>query len=116
MEGYDRRPEFGVGQAGLVSTVEDYRRFGQMLITGGITQQGQRIPGKRDRPFFAYQSAFKGTGLHQWGGTHCAATDMAILTAYLNPAQAGTNAPAGEYGWDGWPATYITLDPTNDFL
>ncbi|MBP7348645.1 MAG: beta-lactamase family protein [Butyrivibrio sp.] len=116
MEGYDRAPEFESGGAGLVSTVEDYRRFGQMLLTGGITQQGQRILGKETVRFLR---------TNQLSKELIASMGWDSLRGYgygnfnrilLDPAQAGTNAPAGEYGWDGWLGTYITLDPTNDFL
>ncbi len=34
----------------------------------------------------------------------------------LDPAAYQTNAPVGEFGWDGWLGTYMTLDPSNDFM
>ena len=32
---YTKRPEFEIGGAGLVSTVNDYEKFAQMLLNGG---------------------------------------------------------------------------------
>ena len=116
MEGYDKAPAFESGGAGLVSTVEDYRRFGQMLLAGGITQQGQRVLGKETVRFLR---------TNQLSKELIASMEWDSLRGYgygnfnrilLDPAQAGTNAPSGEYGWDGWLGTYITLDPSNDFL
>ena len=42
MEGYDEKPAFESGGAGLVSTVEDYGKFAMMLANGG-TYDGVRI-------------------------------------------------------------------------
>ena len=116
MEGYDQAPAFESGGAGLVSTVEDYRRFGQMLLAGGITQQGQRILGKETVRFLRTNQLSKeliaSMGWDSLRGYGYGNFNRVLL----DPAQAGTNAPAGEYGWDGWLGTYITLDPSNDFL
>lgn len=116
MEGYDKAPAFESGGAGLVSTVEDYRRFGQMLLAGGITQQGQRILGKETVRFLRTNQLSKeliaSMGWDSLRGYGYGNFNRVLL----DPAQAGTNAPAGEYGWDGWLGTYITLDPSNDFL
>lgn len=36
---------------------------------------------------------------------------MRVLTS---PAEAGFNAGAGEYGWDGWMGCYFSVDPDED--
>ena len=36
---------------------------------------------------------------------------MRVLTS---PVEAGFNAGAGEYGWDGWMGCYFSVDPDED--
>ncbi|MFR0789635.1 MAG: hypothetical protein ACLSHW_02455 [Lachnospiraceae bacterium] len=43
----DRRPAFESGGAGLVSTIDDYSHFAQMLLNGG-SYKGKQILGSGD--------------------------------------------------------------------
>lgn len=115
MEGYDQAPAFESGGAGLRSTVEDYRRFGQMLLAGGITQQGQRILGK-ETVRFTYQSAFKGADCI-YGGIRLRGYGYGNFNrVLLDPAQAGTKR-SGRRIRMGRVAWYLyNADPSNDFL
>lgn len=116
MEGYSKAPAFESGGAGLVSTIEDYRKFGQALLNGGKAENGNRILGAKTVKFMrtpavseemlsvANWDSLKGYGYGNFN------------RVLMDSARGGTNAPVGEYGWDGWLGTYITLDPEDDFL
>ena len=116
MEGYEKAPSFESGGAGLTSTIEDYRKFGQMLLNEGTTIEGRRILG-RETVRFLRSNQLTAQLIDSMGWESLRGYGYGNFNrVLLDPAAAGSNAPAGEYGWDGWLGTYITLDPTNDFL
>lgn len=111
-----RAPLFESGGAGIVSTIEDFRHFGQMLLNGGISEDGTRILGKETVRFMRTNQLTPG---------QLQTTEWDSLQGYgygnfnrvlLDPAACQTNAPVGEFGWDGWLGTYMTLDPSNNFM
>ncbi len=116
MEGYDHAPSFESGGAGLVSTIEDYRRFAQMLLHEGKTEEGETILGKETVRFMRTSQVSpemveeaKWESLRGYGyGNFC--------RVLQDPALASSNVPAGEFGWDGWLGTFVSMDPTNDLL
>lgn len=116
MEGYDHAPAFESGGAGIVSTMEDFRRFGQMLLNEGVSEDGTRILGKETVRFMRTNqlpaNVIETMGWDSLQGYGYGNFNRVLLS----PAQYSTNAPIGEFGWDGWLGTYITLDPTNNFL
>lgn len=111
-----KEPAFESGGAGLLSTIDDFRRFGQMLLNEGLSEDGTRILGKETVRFMR---------TNQLSQKQIETTEWESLKGYgygnfnrvlLDPAAYQTNAPIGEYGWDGWLGTYITLDPSNNFM
>lgn len=111
-----KAPAFESGGAGIVSTIGDFRNFGQMLLNGGTSQDGTRILGKETVRFMR---------TNQLTPEQIMTTQWDSLQGYgygnfnrvlLDPAAYQTNAPVGEFGWDGWLGTYMTLDPSNDFM
>jgi CubicO group peptidase (beta-lactamase class C family) len=106
---FTERPTLIEGAVGLLSTVPDYVRFGQMLLnkgelngvrllsaktvetmtTNGLSDDVQKIRG----------------GSMGWG--------LANVNVLLNPAP---NDPAsrGEYGWDGTAGTIFWVDPVKE--
>lgn len=109
--GFDRPPMFESGGGGLVSTVDDFLRFGRMLLAGGVHEDrrllseaslaemltDQITPGqKAASPWFP--ADFWDT--HGWGlGT-------AVITA---PAQR-----AGRFGWWGGYGAAFWCDPASE--
>lgn len=106
-------PAFESGGAGLVSTIGDYSRFVKMLMGSG-TYNGINILGRKTVEFMRTNcltpeqmktldwDSMKGHGYGNF---------MRVLTS---PAEAGFNAGAGEYGWDGWMGCYFSVDPDED--
>ncbi|KAA6457211.1 beta-lactamase family protein [Acidobacteria bacterium AB60] len=116
---YSKPPTLASGGGGMVSTIEDYYRFAQMLANGGelsgarvlapasvhlmtsnhlspaIIDGGYGIGSQRIRPGFGY-------------GYNCAVE--------YDPAMA--NLPDGKdtFLWDGAAGTWFWVDPTNDIV
>ncbi len=108
----DIRPGFASGGGGLVSSINDYMRFGQMLLNKG-TFKGNRILGPETVAFMAspqlnpeqmtmYWEKNKG---YNYGRL------MAIRT---EKGLAPTLGNIGEYGWSGWLGTQFINDPVQN--
>ncbi|HAZ85235.1 MAG TPA: serine hydrolase, partial [Eubacterium sp.] len=115
MEGYDEKPAFESGGAGLVSTVEDYGKFAMMLANGG-TYDGVRI-------LSPYTVEFMGNNqldaqcrrdltwetLRGYGyGNLCRVMDT--------PQCTGCSVQLGAFGWDGWTGNYFLIDPVENMV
>jgi len=116
MEGFNHAPQFESGGAGIVSTMDDFRKFGQMLLNDGISEDGQKILGKETVRFYRTnqlpQKVIDSMNWESLDGYGYGNFNRVLL----DPTKYQTNAPIGEYGWDGWLGTYITLDQSNNFL
>lgn len=107
---WGRPPIFPDGAAGLVSTIDDYHAFGQMLLNGG-THGSQRILSrpaieamttdqltaeqKANSPFFPGFWDNRGWGL-----------GLSVITR-----RDGIAASPGRFGWDGGYGTSWSSDP-----
>lgn len=116
IEGYEHLPNFESGGAGLVSTLDDYMRFAQMLLHDG-TWNGVRILSKTSvdflhTPAFAYEAFQKDQDWYSLKG-HNYGNFVRILE---NLSENAANASIGEYGWDGWVGTYFVINPKEKFI
>ncbi len=112
-EYYKSDVAFESGGAGLVSTVEDYSHFTQMLLNKG-TYNGARILGRKTVEYMA-QNHLKPEqmGALNWD-SNLGCGYGCLMRVLLNQSVAGTNASLGEYGWDGWTGNYMNVDPAED--
>ncbi len=113
----DRMPAFQSGGAGLCSTIDDYMRFGLMLVNGGQLD-GQRILNRQTVSFMSsaqlsapLQQKFDQKMPHLSGYTYCN-----LLRIAKNPTECKVITSKGEYGWDGWLGPYIGIDPANKLV
>ena len=112
---WSRPPAFPAGGGGLVSTVDDYLAFGQMLLHKGrqgrerilsrpsieaMTSDQLTPQQKAASPFFP---AFWDT--HGWG------FGVAVVTR-----RDGLSATPGRFGWDGGYGTSWASDPAEDMV
>lgn len=106
------QPAYEAGGAGLVSTIDDYARFAQMLLNGG-SYGGRQILAPQTVRYLtggglanAQQAAFfrKWVGLEGHTYTH-------LLRRVTDPGQCAILARADEYGWDGWLGCYMANFP-----
>ena len=92
------------GGAGLFSTMEDYRRFAQMLLNEGEWNGHRFLEKDTVKQMRTHQVAVSLTGEKQtlgWGLSMRCCLD-------------GQTLPKGAYGWSGSYGTHFWVDPTND--
>ncbi len=114
-EYYGADVAFESGGCGLVSTVEDYSHFAQMLVSGGCFN-GRRILGRKTVEFMTrnhlredQRELFNWDSL--WGyGYGC------LMRVLMEQGAAQSNVSAGEFGWDGWTGNYVMMDPKEDLV
>ena len=110
--GMDQPPRYEAGGAGLASTIDDYKRFSQMLLNGGI-YKGTRILSPKTVEYMTthhlteqqlpnLEKTWPNLAGHSYGNL------MRVLT---DPGLALYEAYEGEYGWDGWLGTYFFNAP-----
>ncbi len=111
---WSRPPAFPDGGAGLVSTVDDYLAFGQMLLNKGKHGR-ERILSRpsvetmtTDQITTEQKAASGFAGLwdnHGWG------FGVAVVTK-----RDGVAAVPGQYGWNGGYGTSWSTDPAEDMV
>ncbi len=114
-EYYGEDVAFESGGAGLVSTIEDYSHFAEMLLQGGV-YKGVRILGRKTVAFMAQNHLTPSQMVSlNWDSVrgHGYGCLMRVL---LNQGEAGTNGSLGEFGWDGWTGNYVTIDPGEELV
>ncbi len=106
-------PSYLSGGGGLVSTMDDYARFAQMLVNGGVLD-GVRILSPRTVKLYSQNHApaealpygFAANDLYHAGYGYSLGTRV-----LMDVSQSGLDGSAGEFGWDGAFATYFWVDP-----
>ena len=106
--------EFCVGgsSGGIVTTVGDYARFGQMLLNGGELD-GVRVLGRRTVDLMVGNHTgnmaipITGPGFH-WG--------LGVATYHGRDRPAPLIRSVGSYGWDGAAGTTYWADPGEELL
>lgn len=106
---YDREPAFQSGGAGLVSTLDDYAAFAQMLLNGG-EYNGKRILTKESVSFLTTGQLMEPAGRDLWDSLngHGYGKLMRVCT---DPGRVAGFSRLGEYGWDGWLGSYFANFP-----
>ena len=108
---FTERPTLIEGAVGLLSTVPDYLRFGQMLLNKGELDGVRLLSAKtvemmtRNGLSEAVQKT-RGESIG-WG--------LANVQVVLNSTP-GEPANAGEYGWDGTAGTIFWVDPSKEVV
>jgi CubicO group peptidase (beta-lactamase class C family) len=119
---YRTHPRFFSGGGGLVSTLEDYLRFCQMLVNGGeldgvrilgrktIELMGtNHLPGGRELRDFAFAGGYGESGFDGIGF----GLTMAVGLGMAETEQIGS---AGEFYWGGAASTIFWIDPVEDLV
>ncbi|MCR5676310.1 MAG: beta-lactamase family protein [Lachnospiraceae bacterium] len=116
MGDYDSPPAFESGGAGLVSTIGDMHRFAVMLLNEGTAADGTRILSPRTARLFRSNALTKEQRRSMNWDTLVGHGYGNFNRVLLDPGQAVMNAPAGEFGWDGWLGTYLSVDPEDGLI
>jgi len=106
-------PAFESGGAGLVSTIDDYKVFSQMLLHKG-SFRGVTLLSPKTVEFMtgAHLTSALQDYVNQWENLP-GYTYANLLRIMTDPGAAVSMGSKGEYGWDGWLGPYITNDPAN---
>lgn len=114
-EYYKQDVAFESGGAGLVSTLDDYARFAQMLLNGGKLG-GVRILGKKTVDFMA-QNHLTNVQRKNYNWDSVLGYGYGCLMRCLeDKGLAGSNGSIGEFGWDGWTGNYVTINPEENLV
>ena len=103
---------FESGGGGLASTLDDYARFAQMLVNGGVLN-GERLLSPRTvglmeinhAPAQVLPYGFTPGSLNHAGYGY--GLGMRVL---MDVAASGRDGSVGEFGWDGAYSTYFWID------
>ena len=109
---YTKRPEFEIGGAGLVSTVNDYEKFAQMLLNGG-EYNGVRIISRKAAQLITHNIITE-QQMQTYNWDSCIGYGYGGLMRTLLHPEITTVGCKGEYGWDGWTGNYFCNDPENN--
>lgn len=105
---------YEAGGAGLYSTVNDYLRFSQMLANGG-SMNGERIIGRKTIDLMR-TNQLNEAQLKDYTYSYVAGCGYGLgVRTMLNTAQGNSNGSIGEFGWTGYPGTYVAIDPGEGF-
>lgn len=110
----DRSPGFESGGAGLVSTLDDYMKFAQMLLRGGMYSDQRILTEKAARYLTSaglspQQKEVFSARMHGLEG-YSYSNFMRIMT---DSGQAMVLGTEGDYGWDGWLGGYFENSPAD---
>lgn len=109
--GMEKPPAFESGGAGLTSTIDDYKKFAQMLLREGELE-GVRILQPRTVRFLrgGQLMACQQKAFEQWIGLEGFSYGN-LMRVCKNPGQVSFFVSPGEYGWDGWLGCYFANFP-----
>lgn len=107
-------PKFESGGAGLVSTLDDYAHFGQMLLNKGV-YDGKRVMNEGTVKFFTQADMDRAAeaNVENWDGLN-GFSYANLLRIMKKPEKAVVIGSKGEYGWDGWLGPYFANDPEHN--
>lgn len=109
------RPDFESGGGGLFGSMEDYARFGRMLVGGG-TLDGERILGRKTIELMTSNhltpKQYETFDFREGSQRGCG---YGLGVRVRNDvAASGLNISLGEFGWDGFAGTWFSGDPKED--
>lgn len=114
-------PSFHSGGGGLISTIDDYYRFAQMLANGGELN-GARIIGRKTLSFMRRNHLPEGKDLPEvsvgaFSETPYAGSGFGLgFSVRTDTVKAQALGSEGEYGWGGMASTTFWVDPVEDVL
>lgn len=118
------KPLFESGGAGLTSTPDDYAKFALTLLNNGTLPAEFSKTGRPVRIISEDTAKYMRTP--QLNESQKETANWYSLEGYNygnlmrileDPEKAGLKGPAvGEFGWDGWAGTYVSIDPVNQVI
>ncbi len=106
---YDRDPAFESGGAGLVSTLEDYSHFADMMLNGGVWN-GRRILSSKSVEYLRTPQLSDTVRRDMWDSLNGYSYGK-LCRVCVEPGRVAGLAMQDEYGWDGWLGSYYANFP-----
>ena len=108
-------PDFLEGGAGIFSTIDDTMAFGRMLLKGGKLKK-ERILSQRAVQWLSENHLNdQQQGSLNWD-TMPGYGYGGLMQVLLSPGKSFSLGVKGEFGWDGWTGTYITVCPEKNMV
>jgi len=102
-----------LGDAGVFSTIGDYARFAQMLLSGGVLD-GRRILGRKTVEFMRTNRLAHLPENHI-GDNRSQGFGLGVSVT-LDPGQSSALASRGRFGWSGAATTDCGIDPQEQIV
>lgn len=109
----DTQIAFESGGAGLVSTIEDYKKFAQMLLQKG-SYQGKQYLSPKTVEFMTTARLLPHQQKNLNWDNLPGFTYSNLLRIMTDTSLGVLNGSLGEYGWDGWLGPYLSNLPKED--
>ena len=103
---------FESGGAGLLSTVDDYIKFADLLSNKGVLPNGERLLSESSAKLF-YQHYLDDNTLTRLGPFYKKGYSYGFGCRTLVSKEYGAISPLGEFGWDGAAGSYVLMDTEN---
>lgn len=105
---------FESGGAGLIGSLDDYRKFAWMLANGGVSEDGKRIVSRRSIELMR-TNHLNETQLvdYDWETLGGYGYGLGVRTL-MDPTVTGALSHVGEFGWNGMPGCYVMADPAEE--
>ncbi len=116
---YTRNPSFFSGGGGLVSTLDDYMAFCQMILGNG-TFKDEMILGRKTIDLMGANHLANGVDLEhvafgRWSETQYRGVGFGLgFSVLLDPAASQVSGSKGELAWGGAASTAFWVDKTED--
>lgn len=116
---FSRAPAMASGGGGLVGTIDDFSRFCQMLLNGGVWQE-QRLLSRKSveymrRNHLPNNRDMASMGQAVWSETSYRGVGFGLgFAVVIDPVAAGMISSAGEHHWGGAASTFFWIDPEED--
>ena len=119
------KPNFLSGGGGMVSTAEDYFKFAQMLLNGGLTSGGERLLGRKTIALMSSDHLYPGIGVSATARAQfeesapLAEFGQGFGLGFCVRKEAGRNptpGSPGEFYWSGVHGTYFWIDPAEQLI
>jgi CubicO group peptidase (beta-lactamase class C family) len=110
---YLNDPEIHNAGGGLVSTMQDYLSFAQMLLNGG-EYKGKRILGRKTVEYLS--SNHLPANLIPYNPQSTGEGYALAMSVTVDPGQSMFMSSLGNYGWGGAASTYFRIDPKEKII
>lgn len=108
-----QKPSFESAGAGILSTMEDYNKFAQMLVNYG-TYKDIQIISKKSVELFQQNHLTKEQLASVGFETSIGYGYGNFMRVYQEAKEAQTLGSVGEFGWDGWTGPYLSVNPSEN--